>query len=135
MENNSPSRVLSITQSFTEKESEFFDVSKNVSVVGVPLVRLIKLFGFRRALSSKIVRWRYMKRLWMLREIYIMKVLLENYEKVPKGTPSYLFVSFVKRSRVLKNLISGLERHLLKKLIRKPCEIKKINSESNSNQE
>ena len=141
MENNILSPALFIMQSSTEKESEFFDESKIVCVVGVPLVRLIKLIGFRRALSSKIVRWRYILRLWILREIYIIKVLLENYEKIPKGTPSYLFVGFVKVCKPLNGLMLYVEKILLKKLIRSPYEPKrmdnkkKYNSKSNSNQE
>lgn len=108
------------------------DLSKGVSVIGVPLVRLIRLIGFRKALSSKIVRWRYIVRLWTLREIYIMKVLLENYEKIPSGTPTKVFVAFVRLFKVSTWLLLPLEKRLLKNLIRNPYEFRKMDNKKKS---
>lgn len=133
MESNSPSLEQFLDQSSTSPERDVRDLSKGVNVVGVPLVRLIKLIGFRKALRSKIVRWRYIERLWMLREIYIIKVLCDNYEKIPKFSWSYLIVGFVKRCKLLKFVLLPLEKRLLNVLIQKPYEIRKTgNNSSNS---
>lgn len=140
MESNSLSLEQSLEQSFTKKEIDVQDLSKGVNVIGVPLVRLTRLIGFRKALSSKIVRWRYIVRLWTLREIYIMKVLLENYEKIPFGTPTKVFVAFVRLFKVSNWLLLPLEKRLLNNLIRNPYENKKTDNrkkfkDNNSNKE
>lgn len=48
----------------------------------------VKAFSLFLVLKSYTARWRYIAALWLTREIAIITILRENFEKVPKGTIS-----------------------------------------------
>lgn len=94
MENPINSPGVSTMQS-TSTEDLFFRQSNTdigLSFSRGHFVKNIKLLGLRRLLRSYVSRYLYMLRLWRLRNTYVLITLIENYEKVPKGTPSKILV-------------------------------------------
>lgn len=70
-------------------------------------VKNIKLVGLKRLLRSYVSRYLYILRLWRLRNVYVLITLIENYDKVPKYTPSRILVWFFVTLAPLRRLVYG----------------------------
>ena len=65
-------------------------------------------------LSTRIAHYRYISWLWILRENAIIRKLIENYEKVPKGTPTKMLVGLLVKCKPLRMLWLKFEKRMLK---------------------
>lgn len=78
---------------------------------------LRKQVGFRKSLKSLIVRYRYIVRLWILRECKIIMILSENYDQVPKWTVSRFLARIYLRSALVRKLTGKIANLTQQKLI------------------
>ena len=65
-------------------------------------------------LSIRIAHYRYISWLWILRENAIIRTLIENYEKVPKGTPTKFLVGLLVKFKPVRILWLKFEKRMLK---------------------
>lgn len=97
-------------------EKEFFSEAGRLTYVG-KFSDLKKQVGFRRAVNSLYVRYRYIVLLWLLRELSIYQILIKRYDEIPKRTPSKLIIGLFVRFSFLRALIDKIAAKLQKKLI------------------
>lgn len=90
-----------------------------------PLVNEAEFFASAPTQSSKLpwilsrgsfVRLRYTLWLASMREIAILSTLINNYEKIEKGTPTYRIVTLFVKSKRLKKWLSAAETKLRKRI-------------------
>ena len=86
-------------------------------VVSSSLRELISAYGLLPVLRSKYARFLYMSKLWLLREISIIAVLTQNYEKVPARSLSKILIAvpyYFKPARMLNaKLLASLKSSLI----------------------
>lgn len=84
------------------------------SVIDLEKMALEK--GLLFYLRFRLERIRYVVWLWLIREVAILKHLIVNFEKVPKGTPSRVIVSPFYRSARMKKLLLKIDSKLQSRL-------------------
>lgn len=92
-------------------------VENGLSVSSLSIWALIRNFGLKTALRCVIAKKRYTLWLWIMREIRIILILLDNYEKIPVHTPTKLILGVVRSSQMLKNLILRVEKRIKMRII------------------
>lgn len=97
-------------------EEEFFSEAGQLTPLG-DFSALRKQVGFRIALRSLFVRYRYIVRLWLLRELSIYQILIRRYEEIPKKTPTKLIIGLFVRYSFLKTRLDKIAAKLQQKLI------------------
>lgn len=84
-------------------EKEFFTVTGSIAYCK-NFRDLRIMYGLKRALLARLVRYQYIARLWLLRESAIISCLIENYEKIPRRTPSRFLIGIFARFAFLRKL-------------------------------
>ena len=123
MENNSPYLAQSESKFITNTEKSV-DAEAGLIVYGKRFIPLIRQFGFGMAIKSLKSRWLYTLKLVILRELSIIRVLLQNFDKIEKNTLTYHFIKFVLRSRTLTKGVFRLEKKMYYSVIANPLEYK-----------
>lgn len=95
------------------------------TVVSASLRELISAYGLLSVLRSLYARCLYIVRLWLLRELSILAVLTENYEKVPKRSLSKILVGVLYYSKLARRLNASLLASLKRKLTTNPFQVTK----------
>ena len=103
-----------------QNQSELVLEQVGLSVPVTDFKALKKVVGFRNAFRSLLVRWRYILRLYVLREIAIIRTLSKNFDKIPKKSFSYLIILVYDHCAILRNLLSWKERKIKSKIIINP---------------
>lgn len=106
-------------ESFTD-EQKLASLEAGVIVCSKSMSDLMKEIGFAKSLKSFCVRSRYIRRLWLIREVRILQILCENYEKVPAWTISKVCAWLLVTFPVLRLLTVKLEKDLKQRLITNP---------------
>ena len=102
-------------------EKEFIQsVETGLTVSSLNFFQLARKTSLKIALRSNFVRYRYIVRLWMLRECAILNVLLNNYDMIPRRTPSKIFVGLLLVTRATRMLPLKIEKKLREKIITNP---------------
>lgn len=120
MENNSPSRAQSMTQSLKTESQVLESLGSAPVVVGLSLKDMALKVGLFRAIKSYFVRYRYILNLWIVREIYLWRALNQRFSDIPPHTKERRFLSFARKHTFCKMLVLNLERRCLKKLTCNP---------------
>lgn len=97
-------------------EKEFYSQAGLLPYVG-SFSDLKSKLGFRRAVNSLFVRYRYTARLFLLRELSIYQILIKRYDEIPRKTPTRLIIGIFVRSSHLKKMLDNSAAKLQKKLI------------------
>lgn len=118
MKNQSQSLGLGLSIQFDDpskdvSEKEFFSKVQTDGFTA-EFSNLVRLVGFRRALRSLIERYRYIVRLWIVRESAIIRILSHHYEKIPRWSMSRLIVFVYSRSVILRRFLWKRENLLNK---------------------
>lgn len=96
--------------SFVNERDFFASIEKSDLIAEFSTIR--RLYGFRTALKSFLVKKKYIVKLWLVREAAIIRTLSKNYEKIPKKTISRLIVSVYLRSAWLRKKLWKIENLL-----------------------
>lgn len=119
MEKTFISPALLESESSTEFQ-KLLSMESNLNLSELTLPDLVRRVGLKTALKSRYTRFRYLQRLWLLRETRILQILCDNYDAVPRGTPSKVCAFLLKHSAVLRSFNSKVERNLKQRLIVSP---------------
>ena len=90
-------------------EKEFFTETGSI-VLSHDFRKLKAQVGLKSALFSVKEKTIYIVRLWILREIAIIKILYENYQKIPRLSWSHLIVGVYARFACVRKMTAFVER-------------------------
>lgn len=118
MKNQLQDSVRGLSMQFDEpskevSEKEFFSKIQQDGITA-EFSNLVRLVGFRRALRSLIEKYRYIVRLWFVRESAIIRILSKSYEKIPRWTMSRLIVFVYNKSAIVRRFLWRTENLLNK---------------------
>lgn len=118
MKEKLPSMGVGLSIQFAEpsknvSEKEFFSSTEKLRY-SAEFSNLVRLVGYRRALKSLIVRYRYIVRLWLVRESAIIRILSQNVEKTPRWSISRLCARVYNKFAIVRRWLWSLEQQLNK---------------------
>ena len=118
MKEKSPSMGVGLSIQFDEpsknvSEKEFFSQIQKDGFTA-EFSNLVRLAGFGRALKSLIVRYRYIVRLWLVRESAIIRILSQNVEKTPRWSISRLVARVYNKFAIVRRWLWKIEQQLNK---------------------
>lgn len=92
-------------------------MNQGPSVITAKSQELIRFYGLRNYIKSLFGRYQYTLRLWLLREVSILLVLIDNYDKVPRKSMTKILLAVPARYAFAKKPLISIERKLRNKII------------------
>lgn len=120
MDNLSVCLGQSESESSTSESQRLKMMAAGPSVASSSLRELISAYGFLPVFRSLYARFLYTLRLWLLREISIIVVLTQNFEKVPPRSLSKILIAVPYYFKPVRTLNAKLLASLKSRLITNP---------------
>ena len=92
-------------------EKEFFSKIQTDDLTA-EFSNLVSRVGFRSALKSVLIRWKYIVKLWCVRESAIIRILSQNVEKTPRWSISRLIARAYNKFVFLRRWLWKIEQQL-----------------------